>query len=427
MGKQKLKHAFGIILLTILIGLPFIPAIRQYLVIPTQLNLYTNHSETVELNHENKLFDLTAEPDQAVITVDNNIINPKNIGETELKYHFKGVPIKKVNVSVEEQYQVIPGGQSIGVNLETLGVLVVGYHYIGEQQMGISPGKETGIEIGDSILEMNEQKVQSIEDIGPIVTEAGENKEAIKIKYKRDNKTYQEELTPTFDELSNSYKIGLYIRDSAAGIGTMTFYDPLTKKYGALGHVISDMDTKEPIEIESGTIVKSKITSIQKGDTGIPGEKRASFNQNEGLLGNITKNSPFGVFGHLDEDLEEGLLSEPLPIAYSDEVKEGPAQILTVINDEEIEAFDIEIISAIEQKNPATKGMVLKVTDERLLEETGGIVQGMSGSPIIQNNKIIGAVTHVFVNDPTSGYGIHIEWMLDEAEIDYADTFSKVS
>ncbi|WP_440895806.1 SpoIVB peptidase [Amphibacillus sp. Q70] len=427
MKKQILKYTCGIALIIILMTLPFVPVVKQYLAIPTQLNLYTNHLETIQFTDDNHPLDLVAEKGQEVVNIDNNKIKPENIGQTELKYQFKDIPVKKVNVNVDQQYQVVPGGQSIGVNLETLGVLVVGYHYIGEQQMGLSPGKETGIKVGDNILEMNDQKIQSIEDIGPIVKEAGETDQAIDVKYKRGNKTFQEELTPSFDELSDSYKIGLYIRDSAAGIGTMTFYDPITKKYGALGHVISDMDTKEPIEIKSGSIVRSKITSIQKGGTGSPGEKRASFDQNEGLLGNITKNSAFGVFGNLDHELKEGPLAEPLPIARAEEVKEGPAQILTVINDEEIETFDIEIISAIEQKNPATKGMVLKVTDPRLLDKTGGIVQGMSGSPIIQDDKIIGAVTHVFVNDPTSGYGIHIEWMLDEAEINYTDTLAQAS
>lgn len=427
MKRQLIKSICGIVLFIVLFALPFFPSVKNYLTIPTEVNLYTNSTETFQLTDSAHSFNLIDQSDQDIVKLNNSHVKPLNVGNTNLKYQYKDFPLKKINVNVKQQYQVIPGGQSIGVNLETLGVLVVGYHYLGEGEDSQSPGRDLGIKIGDNILEMNQQAIQSIADIGSIVTESGANNQPIQVKYQRDNQIFEEELMPSYDEKTDSYKIGLYIRDSAAGIGTLTFLDPKTNMYGALGHVIADVDTKEPIEIKSGTIVKSRITSIQKGDSGIPGEKRASFNKNENLLGNITKNSSFGVFGQLNIDLKEENVIEPLPIAYSDEVKEGPAQILTVINEEEVETFDIEIISAVEQTNPATKGMVIKVTDERLLEKTGGIVQGMSGSPIIQDNKIVGAVTHVFVNDPTSGYGIHIEWMLEEAEINYKETFAKAS
>ncbi len=197
----------------------------------------------------------------------------------------------------------------------------------------------------------------------------------------------------------------------------MTFYEPKTKKYGALGHVISDMDTKKPIVVEDGQIVKSTVTSIEKGRNGTPGEKLARFSADREIIGNITVNSPFGIFGKLNKNITNGILDKPMPIALSHQVEEGPAQILTVVSGNEVEAYDIEIVSTIPQKFPATKGMVIKVVDKKLLNETGGIVQGMSGSPIIQNNKVVGAVTHVFVNDPTSGYGVHIEWMLHETGI----------
>lgn len=177
------------------------------------------------------------------------------------------------------------------------------------------------------------------------------------------------------------------------------------------------MDTKKPIEIDNGTIVNSSVTSIEKGNNGIPGEKQAKFSAEHDRIGTITKNSPYGIFGVLDELIKHEKYNKPLPVASSNEVKEGPAKILTVVKDEKIEEFDIEIVSSVPQKFPATKGMVIQITDPKLLKSTGGIVQGMSGSPIIQDDKIIGAVTHVFVNDPTSGYGVHIEWMLQDAGI----------
>ncbi len=416
----------GIAMIVFVLLIPFFPTINNFLAIPTHLTLYTSE-EPVVINPLSERVKIVAEEEQDIIALKDNEIFPVNFGETEVTYKYNNIPLKRVNVNVDDSYQVIPGGQSIGVNLQTLGVLVVGYHKVGDEDNLMSPGQDIGIEIGDSILAMNDHEIKSIEDIAPIVEEAGSTNEAIDVKFKRDNKVFEEKLHPKFDQKTDGYRLGLYIRDSAAGIGTMTFYDPITQKYGALGHVISDMDTREPIEIDSGTIVRSTITSIQKGDNGIPGEKRASFNKKDGLLGNITKNSSFGVFGELAEELKSGPLSNPLPVAKPNEVKEGPAKILTVIDGEKIEAFDVEIINAVEQKNPATKGMVLSITDERLLKETGGIVQGMSGSPIIQNDKLIGAVTHVFVNDPTSGYGIHIEWMLDEAGIDHVNTLNKAS
>ncbi len=224
-------------------------------------------------------------------------------------------------------------------------------------------------------------------------------------------------LIPILDQKSQSYRLGLYIRDSAAGVGTLTFYDPKTKKYGALGHVITDIDTQEPIAVGEGKILYSDVTSIEKGQNGKPGEKRAIFVDENNVIGNITKNSPFGIFGVLNQKPIYGLVNEPISIALPEEVKEGPAEILTVIQDQKVERFKIEITKVVQQNYPATKGMVIKVTDKRLLEKTGGIIQGMSGSPIIQNRKLVGAVTHVFVNDPTSGYGSYIEWMIRDAEI----------
>ena len=197
----------------------------------------------------------------------------------------------------------------------------------------------------------------------------------------------------------------------------MTFYHPNSQKYGALGHVISDMDTKKPIVVKDGQIVQSTVTSIEKGSNGDPGEKLARFSSNHEIIGNINRNSPFGIFGKLHQQMDNGITNKAIPISLSHEVKEGPAKILTVVEGSEVEEFNVEIVSSIPQKFPAIKGLVIKVTDKELLKKTGGIVQGMSGSPIIQDGKLVGAVTHVFVNDPTSGYGVHIEWMLNEAGI----------
>lgn len=337
------------------------------------------------------------------------------------------MPIKKVDVKVLKNFRVIPGGQSIGVKLNSKGVLVVGHHLVDTKNGKVSPGDQAGIKVGDIITKLNGHTIEKMSDVAPFVQQAGENGTALKVTIQRDSGKFNTEIEPQKDEMEKIYKLGLYIRDSAAGIGTMTFIDPKSKKYGALGHVISDMDTKKPIVVENGQIVKSTVTSIEKGSNGNPGEKLARFSSDREVIGDIKQNSPFGIFGNLHKVIKNGNYDKPLPIALSDQVKEGPAKILTVVNGDKVEEFDIEVVSTIPQKFPATKGMIIKVTDPKLLAKTGGIVQGMSGSPIIQDGKLIGAVTHVFVNDPTSGYGVHIEWMLNKAGINIYNEKEKAS
>jgi stage IV sporulation protein B len=342
-------------------------------------------------------------------------------GKNEMILEFAGIPVKQVDVNVLKDFKVIPGGQSIGVKLNTVGVLVVGHHLVNTEEGKKSPGEIAGIKIGDIITEINGTKINKMSDVAPFVQTAGQDGQPLNMVISRESGKFTTKLTPLKDKGEDMYKLGLYIRDSAAGIGTMTFMDPRSKKYGALGHVISDMDTKKPIVVDDGQIVRSTVTSIEKGSNGDPGEKLARFSSDREIVGNINKNSPFGIFGKLNKELKNGIMDEPIPIALSSQVKEGPAKILTVVNNDKVEAFNIEIVSTIPQKFPATKGMVIKVTDPKLLEKTGGIVQGMSGSPIIQDGKLVGAVTHVFVNDPTSGYGVHIEWMLNDAGINIYD------
>lgn len=405
--------------------MPFLSPLQQYLSIPNEIEVM-NNQKPIELPQLGEAIRITANQ-ESIQAIDEKTFFTEEPGTSELIYEVAGIPIKKVDVSVFEDVKVIPGGQSIGVQLHTLGALVVGHHLVKEKDETTSPGEDAKIEVGDIILKINNASIKKMEDVKPHVEKAGKNNESLTVTIKRGSKTFDTTLTPAKDISEDAYRIGLYIRDSAAGIGTMSFYDPISMKYGALGHVISDMDTKSPIEIYKGTIVKSSVTSIEKGNQGTPGEKQAKFSANKNKIGSITKNSPFGVFGKLSEKIQNEKYDEPMSIALSHEVKEGPAKILTVVEDEKVEVFDVEVISTTPQKTPATKGMVIQVTDPALLNKTGGIVQGMSGSPIIQDNKIIGAVTHVFVNDPTSGYGVHIEWMLQDAGINIKEEIDQAS
>lgn len=419
MKLELLRKIIGGILLVSLLAIFAFQPFQQYLNIPQKVTLF--EGQTIKFKK--------AAPVSAFLKTDSSSVSlnqeehsvtlkAKETGNQEIVMDFAGFPVKKVDVNVLKDFKVIPGGQSIGVKLNTVGVLVVGHHQVNTSEGKKSPGEIAGIKIGDIITEINGTKIEKMTDVAPFVQSAGQKGQAMNVMISRENGKFTTKLTPLKEKGEETYKLGLYIRDSAAGIGTMTFYHPQSKKYGALGHVISDMDTKKPIVVEDGQIVRSTVTSIEKGSNGNPGEKLARFSDDREIIGNIQRNSPFGIFGKLNRNMKNRIMDKPMPIALSHEVKEGPAQILTVVDEDKVELFDIEIVSTIPQKFPATKGMVIKVTDPKLLEKTGGIVQGMSGSPIIQDGKLVGAVTHVFVNDPTSGYGVHIEWMLNEAGID---------
>lgn len=344
-------------------------------------------------------------------------VEPSRAGEAELQVKWHNIPLKAVKVNVLPDLRIYPGGQSIGVKLQTAGVLVVGHHLVNTGKEKISPGEKAGIHVGDMIVKINDLYINDMSDVKKLINEAGKEKTPVQLLVVRGKEKLNLTLHPAKDQKDNEYRMGLYIRDSAAGVGTLTFYDPASKAYGALGHVISDVDTGQAIVVGDGQIVQASVTSIEKGQSGNPGEKFARFYNESEVLGNITKNTPFGIFGKMKGEPKRSYYREPLPVALAEQVEEGPAKILTVVNGQKVEEFDIEISSVVKQHFPATKGMIIKVTDKRLLEKTGGIVQGMSGSPIIQNGKIVGAVTHVFVNDPTSGYGCFIEWMLKDAGV----------
>lgn len=317
-----------------------------------------------------------------------------------------------------KELKVIPGGQTIGVKVKSAGVLVVGHHLIQVSgQSKISPGENSGLMPGDLMISMNGVKLDEVSKVAKLVEQAGRSNDSLSIVYKRGGKEHTARLKPAYDRTDKVWRLGLYIRDSAAGVGTLTFYAPKQGVYGALGHVITDMNTGTPIVVGSGHIVQSSVTSIAKSQDGDPGEKRAHFLKESQVLGNVESNTDFGIFGKMTRNPEHSLYQEPIPVAMSTEVKEGPAQILTVVDGQQVERFNVEIIHVARQATPATKGMVLRITDPRLLDKTGGIVQGMSGSPIVQNGRLIGAVTHVFVNDPKSGYGCFIEWMLRDSGV----------
>ncbi|WP_158735200.1 SpoIVB peptidase [Alteribacillus sp. YIM 98480] len=387
----------------------------------------TNHTVQTFLNipDEFTFFESDWQNDNIVSGIQNkvNIRNKNDVQITEnqeksnASIKVTSMPKKQSKIKTLPDIKLVPGGDSIGVKLQSDGIMIVGFHEIAADKGRISPAKEAGMKVGDRIISINGKKVNQLEDVVQILENA-KTSESLQVKVKRNNE--ERKLNVKMHQGKKGNVIGAYIRNAASGVGTLTFYEPKSGKFGALGHVIADSDTKKPIIVEDGTIVRSSVRSIERGANGKPGEKQAVLSTDNDILGKVTKNSSFGVFGHLDKDrlLKKPFFSKPLPIAFAHEVKKGPAEILTVVEGEKIEKFEIEIVQSVPQMHAASKGMVIKVTDDELLEKTGGIIQGMSGSPIIQDGKIIGAVTHVFVNDSTSGYASHIEWMLEEAGIE---------
>jgi stage IV sporulation protein B len=346
--------------------------------------------------------------------VEANKMEQTSLSSTNLNKDSEKI-LSTTKMGNSSHYQVIPSGQSIGIKLHTRGAIVVGHHLIRNKETDTSPGKQAGIEVGDLIQEANQITISNLSDLTEIIQKAGIEQKPINFVVERNKKRIHLKVSPTLDEEGKRYQIGLYIRDSAAGIGTMTYFDPKNNQYGALGHVISDMETKKPLPIKEGEILSSSITSIVRGAVGRPGEKNPSTDHNETIIGDVKQNTSFGIFGKTNEDYTPNARKE-MTVARPNEVKEGKAQILTVIHGNKIQPFDIQIIQTSRQDEPTTKSMILQITDPTLLKKTGGIVQGMSGSPIIQDGKIVGAVTHVFVNDPTKGYGVYLQWMLEESK-----------
>ncbi len=339
-------------------------------------------------------------------------------GRVDMQIKLLGlIPLNRMVVNVVPVVRVVPGGHSIGVLLHAQGVMVVGHAVVTDRRgQRHNPALQAGILNGDIILKVNGCRVQSEQQVRNEISRCGETDRPVTLEIKRGQRIFTTQVKPIFCAETRRYRIGLYVRDSAAGVGTLTFYEPGSKKYGALGHVITDIETNRKIELGDGQIVEAMVQGIRPGRRGQPGEKIGLFN-GSGLSGNIEKNTLYGIFGHLHQPLTNPFYRQPVPVALVYQVKKGPAEMLTVLKGNRIGCFSVEILQVMPQNKWEGKGMVIKINDPELLRQTGGIIQGMSGSPIIQEGKFVGAVTHVFVNDPTRGYGVLAEWMLWEANL----------
>ena len=324
---------------------------------------------------------------------------------------FGVVPLQRASVSVYTEKEVVPGGHSVGLIMKTQGVVVVGYSAVTDEKgRTVYPAKEAGVALGDCIVKIEGNAVKSDDDVMELIHQCGEDG-AVELELHRGGETHFVKVAAHYCKETERNRIGLYVRDNTGGVGTMTFHDPATGRFGALGHAVPEAE--EQTNGISGRILPASISGINMAGEGKTGEKIGYFDPGA-FEGEIDRVGACGVFGTLEEPLENELL--PLvQTASPDEVEKGPAQIITVIDGNTLEWFDIEITD-VDARDDTGKNLSITITDKKLLQRTGGIVQGMSGSPIIQNGKLVGAVTYVLVNEPKKGYGIFIDCMLNAAE-----------
>lgn len=320
------------------------------------------------------------------------------------------IPIREITVQTIPEVSLIPCGNPFGIKMLTEGVIVVAFGEIETADGEKLPAKDAGIAVGDILREIDGTPVNSNEEVAACIAKSAGK--TVAVQYLHNGESRLASVSPALDKNDGVYKAGVWVRDSSAGIGTVTFFNPKDNTFGGLGHAICDVDTGDILPLLTGDVVDVSISGIIKGAEGSAGELQGSF-LSETAVGTILKNSETGVFGRLYRAPSD---REAIPVGLKQEVVPGPASILTTVAGQKPQEYEVEIKRVSLREDNLTKNMVLKITDPRLLDETGGIVQGMSGSPIIQNGKLIGAVTHVFLNDPTEGYGIFLENMYAASE-----------
>lgn len=426
---RQYRSLAGIITALLLLFVCLSPQVRTVLSLPEEQKIVVGEANSVCINLppilRNQIDLKILEPYQSVFSWQQYpavSINKKGSvceitahkpGKAELSMKLLGyIPIKSIAIEALPSKRVVVGGHSIGVFLQSRGIMVVGFAPIVQADGGKAyPGKEQGIEIGDLLFQVDGQSISNENDLARFID--SKQDQPLEIKLQRRGKPLTLSVKAVFCAETNRHRIGLYVRDGVVGVGTLTFLDPDSGQFAALGHVIMDADTKQGIDVLSGRVLSASIQMIKAGKPGNPGEKIGIFDEQGAITGKILKNAGSGIYGIINSKNEDYLQSPRMEVAYAHQVHTGEAQMWTVVNGNTIEKWDIQIEKVFPHRENG-KGMIIKVTDPRLLSISGGIVQGMSGSPIIQDNRIIGAVTHVFLNDPSSGYGIFMDSMLSE-------------
>lgn len=322
------------------------------------------------------------------------------------------IPFKTLTVETLPSRRVVVGGHSIGILLQSRGIMVVGMAPISSSSgEKYNPAREAGIHVGDRILKIDGRPVYTEKALAEHINRDGMSGVTPKFVIQRKQETVTIRVKPAYCPETQRYRIGLYVRDGVAGVGTLTFFEPETKRFAALGHVIVDSDTRQVVSLRQGRIVEASIQAVQPGRPGHPGQKIGVFARNSRVLGTIKANCVQGIFGTAVIPIKNPLYPSTIPVAYAYQVRPGPAQMLTVVNRDKIEKYNV-VIERVYPYRRSGKGMIIRVTDRRLLKISGGIVQGMSGSPLVQNGYLVGAVTHVFLSNPQKGYATFMDSML---------------
>jgi stage IV sporulation protein B len=323
---------------------------------------------------------------------------------------FGWLPFRRLPVKVVKAVRVVPGGQSIGVVVHTRGLLVTSYDPLKTPRGVVDPAAEAGIQPGDVLLSANGAPLHRDAQLARQIAVAGARGGVLRLMDQGPRQRLERLVHPLFDRSQHRWEIGITVRDSASGVGTLSFWVPGSLHYAALGHSISDGITRRPVGLDGGQLMGADVVGVVAATPNIPGEKVGVLTTAGGIRGNVQHNGLFGLAGRLDAAPPSN--GRPVPVAMPDQVKPGSATMLTVVHGLRPERFRIRILQAYPQVGPATKGLLFQITDPRLLRATGGVIQGMSGSPILQDGRLVGAVTHVLVSSPSLGYGCYAAWML---------------
>lgn len=401
--KQTVRHGLGIALSAMAFLCNYSPWVREAASLPDALTLTSGQKFVVQTG-----LPMLAASDGGAVSVlasqDERVtISAEAGGQTSVTFSLLGlIPVHETRVNVVEERTLIPGGQAVGVALKTRGVLVVS-----------DAAKGRALRAGDVILSADGKNVESTKALSEQVGTA--QTDTVRLEVLRGGQTITVDAQAEPDPSDGRRKLGVWVRDSTAGVGTLTYIDPANQAYGALGHAIVDADTGRLLAAREGAILHASIVGVTKGQSGKAGELKGNFLKAGEQIGSLMENCEYGIYGVLDDMPENLLYPQGLRAGARSAVHTGAASIIATVDADGPQEYGVEIVRCFAQSEPSQKGMILRVTDERLLEKTGGIVQGMSGSPILQDGRIIGAVTHVYLSDATQGYGMYIEWMLEKS------------
>lgn len=402
--KQTVRHGLGIALSAMAFLCNYSPWVREAASLPDALTLRSGQKFVVQTG-----LPMLAASDGGAVSVlasqDERVtISAEAGGQTSVTFSLLGlIPVHETRVNVVEERTLIPGGQAVGVALKTRGVLVVS-----------DAAKGRALRAGDVILSADGKNVESTKALSEQVGTA--QTDTVRLEVLRGGQTITVDAQAEPDPSDGRRKLGVWVRDSTAGVGTLTYIDPANQAYGALGHAIVDADTGRLLAAREGAILHASIVGVTKGQSGKAGELKGNFLKAGEQIGSLMENCEYGIYGVLDDMPENLLYPQGLRAGARSAVHTGTASIIATVDADGPQEYGVEIVRCFAQSEPSQKGMILRVTDERLLEKTGGIVQGMSGSPILQDGRIIGAVTHVYLSDATQGYGMYIEWMLEKSD-----------